>query len=701
MNVENSAQDQEIQQLIKQTEIMQKTLELDVQFKKNMEFFKRTTPVIYNEYSNFTPTAQKLYYSEKGYLNLLNIESQNPAFNKDPKIFANDQVTFFLKKPTIFKLAFEKSNPWNDKHIHVPYTNDVIENLSKEDLLSEPSINSPIGLLVMIGCGMGYQIEELTEKANIFNLFIYDSNKDSFYASLHIIDWESVVTKITKKGGTVKLVIGESHFNALSYMRVLTRQIGVHNTVHSFVFNHTSSYENNQFLENYRKDYHLNSISMGFFDDEQVGLAHTVANLNSQFPILNPKNKTSEKELPPVFIIGNGPSLDGLAETIRKNQKHSIIISCGTAISSLFKLGIKPDFQIESERGLTPSQWIKMGTDDSFRKNITLLALNTVSPKTAELFDKTLIAAKPNDIGNQIIKHEMKDSEYFELPFCNPTATNCGLSYAITLGFKEIYLIGTDFGMKNKDSHHSKHSIYNQIDDSRKENEKYDSTKGRDYTYSQNRYLIKGNFCDEVETTNPLDMSRRNMEIFLEKNADVVCHNPNDGAYIRGTQQTKPEDINIKEKNIDKEEVVNYLSNYYFDNYEINKIDESYVLDNYLPTLFKIRQGIILPEQCSDIDSLYSHVERIFKNIEKVKKSSPISYMTIKGSIYIMLTLILYYSSKSKDQKQFHRCYKISKILYSDFIEKMYDIIRDDPLRLDDTKIKNLPNKFIKKIENS
>ena len=99
--------------LILKTQVVKAQLQLGIQLKKNLEFFKKSTPKIYEQYKDYLPKEQKLYFSEEGYISLLNIASQTPSFSKDPKIFAHEQVECFLNKPTIFKVDFKPSIQWN------------------------------------------------------------------------------------------------------------------------------------------------------------------------------------------------------------------------------------------------------------------------------------------------------------------------------------------------------------------------------------------------------------------------------------------------------------------------------------------------------------------------------------------------------------------------------------------------------------
>jgi len=692
-NPEATGSTTDMQQLVQQTEVMQAQLALKLQFQKNMAFFKQHKPDIYKEYCHYTPCDQKLFYDTAGYINLLNIGSQKPAFTQNPIEFAQAQVDSFLQSPTRLTLGFTSMNAWNDKHIHLKLTGDALDAYQAMAMDEHYTEGSPLGLVVIIGCGLGHHITNLLERGDIYNLFIYDGNKDSFFASLYTTDWQAIITHIVDKGGKIRLLVGFNYFKALSDMRSFSREIGLFNLTKTYIFTHTKSRDNDLFFEKYRKDFHLNATGIGFFDDEQISFAHTIANLKQQLPIFNPTQATHTSDLPPLLLIGNGPSLDSLAEIISEHQDKAIIMSCGTAISSLYNMGIKPDIHVEMERGLTTSQWIKLGTDKNYTRDITLLALNNVSPETVKLFKRALISIKPNDIGGSVIFRETSAIHHYELPMCNPTATNCGLSYAIQLGFKDIYLMGTDYGMKDKTSHHSKHSIYHSLDEKREKSDIDPSKKGKDYTYSQGQYAIKGNFCDEVLTINSLDMSRRNIEILLDVNTDIRCYNPNDGAMIRGATPTLIQDITLAQSPVctAKPTLIDTLLNSHFHTPKVRKLTKHYIEEHYLSLLFKVKEGFVLPEQCDDIHDLYHHIKRIFNNLKNVEHVDKTTAMLIFGSTQMHLGLLYSHCSNTQTPEQFACAYRIGQTHYTQMIQQIMHVIKTDPLRLDDSVIQNIP----------
>lgn len=674
----------DINVLIRQAELMQTKMKLGIQFKKNMEYFKEKLPDIYREYHNFEPKSQKLFIDNNGFVNLLNIASQTAAYPGDPKEFAENQIKNYLKDPTRFTLAFQAMPEWNEKHLHLKSSNGALEQYRKLDLEERQLNKKLVTFMVVVGCGLGYQVSTLAENLDIQHIFIYDENKDSFFASLHTTDWVHIIESLKNKGGSLKIIVGQNHFNALSAMRLIPADIGLFNIIQSFALVHTNSKENLAFMEGYRKEFHLNATGIGFFDDEHISFAHTVANAKKNIPVFKPNKKKSNK-LPPVMVIGNGPSLDMLEQFIKDNAEYCIIVSCGTSISSLYKLGIKPDLHVEMERGLTTAQWITMGTDIEYTKSIPLLALNTVAPKVTELFSHCYQAFKPNDIGASLIQQEGLVDNYFELPACNPTATNCALSYVIHMGFSEIYLIGTDYGMKSANQHHSKNSIYHHIDENIRKNKDYDKNQGKDYTYSKNQYPRPGNFGGEVMTLNSLDLSRKNIEILLAKNLQVSCINPNDGAFIQGAKPIRHTQITIEKNEIIKPKIINKLLETHFNKEKLYKLTEKSIENKYLKNLLKYESSLILPKSCPDIETLHSELKRVFKNLKKLEKIDNISSLLLIGSIQIHFALLYMNALKAIDNNRFQQVYAVGEKYYNELIHNIIKLIKEEPFRLDDS----------------
>jgi len=113
-----------------------------------------------------------------------------------------------------------------------------------------------------------------------------------------------------------------------------------------------NSPENDKAFDYFKKHYVRQVMGWGFFDDALIGIAQGLRSL--------PKTKVAHFQgrdvLPkwvtdiPVFILGNGPSLDQGIELIKEVREQVLLISCGSTINTLSKLGVTPDIHVDIER---------------------------------------------------------------------------------------------------------------------------------------------------------------------------------------------------------------------------------------------------------------------------------------------------------------------------------------------------------------
>jgi len=676
----NSSVQEMLNAALRKAEMQQLQLELEVRFKKNMEVFRQAAKPIYDQFINYQPEELRLSYDTDGHLNLVNYKLNNkPVYAEDPKVFTLKQVEDFARKPSITSITFAESRLINDKHIHAPLINDLIKTYASYNNSGNASLKPPIGVLLMTGCGLGYQIPLLMERADIRNLIIFDPHKDSFYASLHVIDWQPILHHFCQSGRMIKLQIGMESNDAMAELKLLPDKIGLHKLVYTYVFRHFNSEKADDFIQRYRKEFHLIASGIGFFDDEQISLAHTVQNLNNATPLF--QHTPTATGLPAVFVVGNGPSLDKQIDFIQKNIKNVIVISCGTALGSLAKVGIKPDFHVEMERNFNIKAWISRGTTAEFRQNITLLCLNTVSPEVIDLFDEACIARKPNDLGEHIIL-DIKP-EILALQLCNPTVTNAGLSFAISMGFKEIYLMGVDLGTAPDEQHHSKLSLHYDLEN--KTNDR--SFSG--FENPKNSYKLKGNFGGEVTSNVILDGTRFNMEILLRiasrSLGDVRCYNPNRGAYIEGAATIELSDIREFSEQISKPDIVQKIKDRNFIHYASPKISQKKFHDKYLRGFFGLRNQLRLAKEIHNATELFDELDRLMTAIIRLKEQDPIATFLLRGSLQGYFTLITKACMFQDNSANFKTAYTAGRSIYHQFLEKAYKIMDTEALRIDDT----------------
>ena len=662
---------QNIEQALHRIEVQARNVELQVQFKKNMDLFKKHVPRIYAEFSNYTPEELRISYDKEGFLNLVNINLNNkPVYAEDPKEFCKKQLDVFRKKPLVSVINFSKNTSGIDFY-HAKSTNKLLDVFEKQP---SPHTDAPIGFLMMTGCGLGYQIQMAIDTLDVRNMMLFDPHKDSFYACLHTLDWQPILSHFANSDRTLKLCIGMSEIEVLTDIRLWVDEIGLHNFVTTFIYRHFNSTKENEFIERYKKEFHLSGTGLGFFEDEQISLAHTAENLNSEIPILSIDKKKIKSNLPPAFVIGNGPSLDELIDFIKSNNKEAIIFSAGSTTGTLFKHGITPDFHIEMERTQETVDWIENGTTAEYRENITIFGLSTVSPDAFNLFDKKLMAKKANDLGQHIIEGSVNTETYL-LPLCNPTVTNMALSSALALGFNNVLLMGVDLGMVDKSKHHAESSIYSEITDKAKET--------IDKNLESYTYKVKGNFRPEVETTSVLDTSRVNMEILIQRTPHVNVYNLNDGAMINGAIPAKTTDIKIPASQIDKKIIVEKISEDFFIKSSNPNIDKKLISNKYLTDFYNIEKKLKLRSIPSSPTKIYDSINDIYKIVSNLEFKAPVTRALLKGSLNSYFSIIIKNCLYEKSTKERTKKFKESINIYHDFIDYSYKTLKKDPLKLD------------------
>ncbi len=534
-------------------------LELDIQtkllratFLNNMAVFKKHMPEIFNFYQNYTPTRVKLTFDHNGDINMVsegslvypekakeNSYKQAEAFYNDPKLFA-----YQLRRDE--KTDFEHAKVLED--IYLRREKDI--KTAKFNLLKH---EKQIDLLTMIGVGLGFHIERLFQLVNIRFFYLFEPDPDCFYCAMHCIDFGPLVDHCYSQGGAFTIRLGGNANQYVNGLNQMLTQHGFYNVARFYNYRHYhSEMTDDTFQTIYELAYRLSS-GWGFFEDEIISIIHTLENAKQRYPyILNKTLFVNDLKDKPVFIIGNGPSLDDSIEFIKSNADKAIIFSCGTALKPILDAGIMPDYHIEMERTAALYDWVdSVGHKDKL-KEINIIALNTVYTKILKLFKKAYLLAKPKDGGMDFLYGYIDQNKYPPVKACNPTVTNAATAAAVYLGFETMYLFGVDYGYIDEEHHHSKSSIYYQKG----------SIGAKDKMQGDMR--VAGNFVDEVYTTQHFDNSRASLEILLESNPQVTCYNCSNGAKIQLTTPLKYQDIPTLTPIKSKEKALSMLQSHAF-----------------------------------------------------------------------------------------------------------------------------------------
>lgn len=389
-----------------------------------------------------------------------------------------------------------------------------------------------IPLLIVLGSGIGGHLERLLLEYEVHHLIVIDTDPDSFRLSTFFQDYVLLSRLAMEKGTTLSFIVQpEIDLIARHLMGILRRNLPPFFVHGAALFEAMGDVDARETIKASIIDtlWQL-FFGLGYFDDELISIKHTFENLKRRIPIYARPNVVGEDAV--AFVIGSGPSLDGLLPILREYGDRAVLFSCGTSLGALAHAGVCPDFHFEKERPHIVYEVLTKTVEADFLRRIRFIGLNVVHPEVFRLFGGAGMALKEADTMGLLLS----DADGVErIPLdTQPTVTNMALSIVTSLGFRQVYLVGVDLGFKDTERHHSQHTAYiNKLPEA--EHLRRLLSKRQ----ASNR-LVPGNFGGEVSTTQILDMSRQHMESIIEMAPGAHVHNLNDGALIKGSRPLDP-----------------------------------------------------------------------------------------------------------------------------------------------------------------
>lgn len=313
--------------------------------------------------------------------------------------------------------------------------------------------------VVFLGVGLGLHIDEITQSVDIVNAIIYEPDPEFFALSMFVVDWQAIWARFEKKGYSLSFVIS-SNYNSDEHVRMLENEMKKSIPFHpdfTVFLSHRSNEKLIKIFEGVRDRLPVINANWDNFDRQVDHLNQELHNLERHPPIAFPRPYQSVER--PMVIVGSGPSLDNRIESIKANRADIVLMSAGTGLRALLGNDIEPDFHVELDSDFIICEIIR-NSGLSPENNIVLFAKSTVNPLVTDLFPEVFLfySAETNDY--QFWNY----SEAFS--GASPTCTNAALSLAANLGFRNIFLAGSDYGFVSENKDHSEHSVYGKPDSS-------------------------------------------------------------------------------------------------------------------------------------------------------------------------------------------------------------------------------------------
>lgn len=510
-------------------------------FALNIEAFKKYIPRIAEMYENYHPTRPfRFFCNENGQPNVAWIDDNIAVYGDEPYLICETLVKEFMEKGGLSRFSFSKEdNPLG--FVHVEYLNRLnsyLENIaSQEELLQNVPTEVPTALV--FGVGLGYHLGYIYEKCKIGTLFLFEPDLDLFYASLFCFDWAPLLTYLNEENLGLQILLGQDEDTIVRDFASAIHSRGSFLIANAFIMWGYQNEKIKNLMLKIKQEYYLLVMGWGFFDDNLIALSHTVNNIERGIPFLKDNEKIlKEQQDIPVFVIGNGPSLDESLDVIKANKNSAILIACGSAITALYNVGIKPDIYVATERTKGVYDFLVSMDADEYLKDILFLSLDVIHPYCSTLFRHSALLFKRSEPGISLCSTFFPETNNVTaLGAVNPMVGNLGVSVPIHLGFKKIFLFGLDNGYKDKNHHHSKFSAY------------YNNEEGAkaltEIVCSENQLPREGNFGGFVISDPMFDTSRKVIEQVLEANDEVQCFNCSDGAKITGAKSLRSHKIDV------------------------------------------------------------------------------------------------------------------------------------------------------------
>ncbi|MEE1672891.1 DUF115 domain-containing protein [Agarivorans aestuarii] len=523
-------------------------------YQHNSEAFENSFPDIAAAFSQYKAKEWLLFLMPNGEANLLNKKTGSVFFQHSPQEEAKEYFEHYKKHPRMDMLdaryTLRKPSPF----IHYEYSDKLralVQELPEEDL----NLPQKIPSFIMYGVGLGQQIESLFTEHEVDSFILYEPEWDYFFASIFVTDWAKVIEKSEQSNGKLYLNIGDDGSNMYDDIYSRLHAHGINMLSYTFFF---ISYFNRNLDENIRNTREQLKILLNiseYFDHSFFNLTHTNEALRRNCHLmLNKKPQSIADKIAdtPVFLVGNGPSLDQSVEVIKANQGKAIIVSCGTALKALYEVGIKPDFHAEVEQTNATTLWISQVPDKAWLKSISLLTVCGVHPNVMEMFKDSFMGMKLGESSS--LAYAQIDPRVGELQgilYSYPTVSNCALSSVIKLGFKQIYMFGVDLGFSDPSYHHSQHSAYY----------KEGGEELYDYTQHGTGFRVPGNFEDYVFTKHEFKFSAEVMVKTIAEANGLECYNTSNGAFIEGTSPLPLDFVLLGNQDLDKADFLQDLAN--------------------------------------------------------------------------------------------------------------------------------------------
>lgn len=365
-------------------------------------------------------------YLTSHYPSLLSIVDRHdlePEYTVTPCTTRYEEPNLFFTSGT--DLSYNLHSKYNALHEAQRWVNSLRNRLAE------------VKCLLVIGCGLGYYLEEIIKNTEIPNIYVYEPSVKIFQSWLTSRDISVALSDPRVRG----FAVGQDEFVAFRLAEEISS-----NVYDSFDCISPPIYQKifPDFIEDFEKkirerillqiaNFHTLELNQNTWLGSVLNnLPHVISN-ESIAPL---KDKCKDTKLKAI-VVGSGPSLKKDIHYLKKLKDHCLIIAAGSSIQVLKHYGIVPHFVVSMD-GRPENFNVFKNVDTS---DVPLMFCPQLYYEITDCYQSD--AYHFLFLNDQIIPYltEMEDIPEF---ISTATVTGLAIQIAVFMGINEIILMGQD-----------------------------------------------------------------------------------------------------------------------------------------------------------------------------------------------------------------------------------------------------------------
>ncbi len=577
-------------------------------------------------------------------------------YGVDYRVFASDQMETFIASPSYG----EGGKPESSKERTPTYEkifSKFYKALASADLtLNENRERPDASTAFIFGLGLGDHLHQIYIQTQCRYLVVFEPEPFLLKLSMYFTDWTRIL-KIAED--RIFFFFQTNPEIAFNETRIILRGLNIGLQVLIYKYQHYTSTHLSAIRKYFDDKVHTLYDGLGFYDDEKVMLRNHL--LNAYGDEWKLCTQAKKGHLIGAVIVGAGPSLNNDIEWLLENKNKLVIFSGGSALPSLLKHNIVPDFHVEIENIAMNYELLEPLAREYDLRDVILVSSSTMDTKSTRLFTRRLWFMREGVMASQVFRPDQET-----LIWQNPTVVNTALSAALAFGFRNILMLGADFGTRDRNVHHSKGTAYESHKDLKKVEFKFPD-------------VISANFGGQAYTNIHYINGILAIAILLKHYRQARTFNGSDGALVEGCFPVRAKRFKTNLDVSDKKQITEWI-------YEKSgtvdwsqKYDQDLIefLENNFEDYFKkLMLGYKKSLNKGKKDFLI-FLSEIYLETGRIEQPFSLFNPMINGSINTFTMLQMYYWSRVPIEQK-HQYERICRRQWRSF----FNIIRKDFLEL-------------------